>query len=143
MWVFGIEGDGGWTDFGDSAAATFGAAAFTAASEAQATATLRARLGAAVDRTLFYITGGGAWVRNEVTLGVAVAGLGAASASDTQNHFGYVVGGGIEHAFLPNWSAKVEYLYFNVGGETYFGAFYSGDIDAHTVKLGLNYRFGR
>ncbi len=44
---------------------------------------------------------------------------------------------------MPNWSTKVEYLYFNLGGGTYFGAFNSGDIDAHTIKLGLNYRFGR
>jgi outer membrane immunogenic protein len=141
MWVFGIEGDGGWTNFGDSLTVTAGGVTGTVFSEAEATATLRARLGAAWDRTLFYVTGGGAWVRNEI--GFSVAGLGiAVGASDTQNHFGYVVGGGIEHAFLPNWSAKVEYLYFDVGSETYFGAISSGDIQAHTVKFGLNYRFG-
>jgi outer membrane immunogenic protein len=142
MWVLGIEADGGWANFGDSATATFGAATFSASSEAQATTTVRGRLGAAVDRTLFYVTGGAAWVRNEITLGVAVPGLGVASASDRQTHFGYAVGGGIEHAILPNWSAKVEYLYLGLGNKTYFGAFNSGDIDVHTIKFGLNYRFG-
>jgi outer membrane immunogenic protein len=142
MWVFGIEGDGGWTNFGDSVTVTAGGLTATAFTEAEATATLRARLGAAWDRTLFYVTGGGAWVRNEI--GVNVAGLGlVAGASDTQNHFGYVVGAGIEHAFLPNWSAKVEYLYFGMGSETYFSTISSGDIDFHTIKVGLNYRFGR
>jgi outer membrane immunogenic protein len=142
MWVFGIEGDGGWTNFGDSITVTGGGLTATAFTEAEATATLRARLGAAWDRTLFYVTGGGAWVRNEI--GFNVAGLGvAAGASDTQNHFGYVVGAGIEHVFLPNWSAKVEYLYFGMGSETYFSTINSGDIDFHTIKVGLNYRFGR
>jgi outer membrane immunogenic protein len=142
MWVFGIEGDGGWTNFGDSVTVSAAGLTATAFTEAEATATLRARLGAAWDRTLFYVTGGGAWIRNEI--GFSVAGLGvAAGASDTQNHFGYVVGGGIEHAFLPNWSAKVEYLYFGMGDETYFGTVNSGDINFHTIKFGLNYRFGR
>src|SRR6185369_10055240 len=61
MWVFGVEGDGGWTNYGDSVSATVGAVTATVASEAKATATLRARLGAAWDRTMVYVTGGGAW----------------------------------------------------------------------------------
>jgi outer membrane immunogenic protein len=143
MWVFGIEGDGGWTNFGDSLTVTGAGVTATAFSEAEAMATLRARLGVAWDRTLFYVTGGGAWVSNEIGLNVTVAGIGTAGISDSQNHFGYVVGGGIEHAFLPNWSAKVEYLYLGLGSETYFGTASSGDVDVHTIKLGLNYRFGR
>jgi outer membrane immunogenic protein len=142
MWVLGIEGDGGWTDFGDSASVTAGGITATIASEAKATATLRARLGAAWDRTMIYATGGGAWVRNEISLSVAVPGVGAAGISDTQNHFGYAVGAGIEHAFMPNWSAKVEYLYFGMGSENYFNTVPSGDLNFHTVKVGLNYRFG-
>jgi outer membrane immunogenic protein len=139
-WVFGIEADGGWTNFGDSASATAGLLTVTAESEAKATATLRARLGYAFDRSLLFVTGGGAWARNEITLTAAVPGF-AVAASDSQNHFGFAVGGGIEHAFAPNWSAKVEYLYLGLGSKTYFGLIDSGDIDAHTVKLGLNYRF--
>ena len=54
-----------------------------------------------------------------------------------------MVGAGIEQAFLPNWSAKVEYLYFGLGDKTYFGAVNSGDLNFHTIKFGLNYRFGR
>jgi outer membrane immunogenic protein len=143
MWVFGIEGDGGWTNFGDSTSVTVGAVTATASSEAKATATLRARLGAAWDRTLLYVTGGGAWARNELSASVAIAGVGAAGISDTQNHFGYAVGAGVEYAFMPNWSAKAEYLYMGLGSEDYFsGAVRSGDLDVHTIKFGLNYRFG-
>jgi outer membrane immunogenic protein len=140
-WVFGIEADGGWTNFGDSASATVGGVSVSVFSEAQATATIRARLGYAWERTLLYVTGGGAWARNEIGLNVAIAGVGAAGISDTQNHFGFAVGGGVEQAFAPNWSAKVEYLYLGLGSETYFGLVSSGDIDVHTIKAGLNYRF--
>jgi outer membrane immunogenic protein len=141
MWVFGIEGDAGWTNFGDSLTVIAPGIAATLSSEAEATATIRGRLGAAWDRTMLYVTGGGAWIRNEISVSVATAGV-VLGASDTRNHFGYVVGAGIEHAFLPNWSAKVEYLYFNTGSETYFGAVDVGDLSAHTIKVGLNYRFG-
>jgi outer membrane immunogenic protein len=144
--VFGLEGDLGWTNFGDSVSATAGGATATIASEAHAVATFRARLGAAFDRTLVYVTGGGAWARNEVSASVAIPSIGvAAGVSDSQNHFGYVVGAGIEHAFTPTWSGKIEYNYLGLGSETYFqsfGGLSSGDVNIHFIKAGLNYRFG-
>jgi outer membrane immunogenic protein len=140
--VFGIEADGGWTNFGDSTTFIAPGVVFTASSEAKATATLRARFGAAFDRTLVYVTGGGAWLRNEISLGLAIAGVGAIGATDTRNHMGYAVGGGLEYAFTPNWSVKAEYLYLGLGSENYFSIVPSGDVNIHTVKLGLNYRFG-
>ncbi|WP_373865596.1 outer membrane protein, partial [Bradyrhizobium elkanii] len=33
----------------------------------------------------------------------------------TKNIFGGTLGAGIEYAFLPGWSAKVEYDYFDFG----------------------------
>jgi outer membrane immunogenic protein len=70
------------------------------------------------------------------------AGGFAVGASDTQDHFGWTVGGGVEHAFADHWSVKVEYLYLGLDSENYFGgAIASGDADIHTVKAGLNYRF--
>ena len=39
--------------------------------------------------------------------------LGVGSFSDTR--VGWTVGGGLEWMFLPNWSAKVEYLYYDLG----------------------------
>ncbi|MBI1981777.1 MAG: porin family protein [Methylocystis sp.] len=41
------------------------------------------------------------------------AGFGAASYSDTR--VGWTAGGGLEWMFWPNWSAKVEYLYYDLG----------------------------
>ena len=68
--------------------------------------------------------------------------------SATGNHEnGYTVGAGLEYMFSPSWSAKVEYQYYNFGNTTFtggprrnFGASFRND--EHTVKAGLNYRFG-
>jgi hypothetical protein len=51
--------------------------------------------------------------------------------------------------FAPNWSAKIEYHYYNFDSETLIGPlagppFVAGvdvDNDVHTIKLGVNYRF--
>jgi outer membrane immunogenic protein len=138
--VFGIEGDIGWSNFGTSATATAGGVTVTARSEAELFATLRGRLGWAMDRWLVYATAGGAWLRNEISLTATAGGL-VAGISDTQNHFGYTVGAGIEYAFLPNWSGKLEYLYSGLEGETYFGVARTSDLDIHTIRGGVNYRF--
>ena len=61
-------------------------------------------------------------------------------------YIGGHVGGGLEYMFAPNWSAKVEYQYYNFGDSAFvtpaalaaFGSFHN---DEHTVKAGLNYRF--
>ena len=145
QFVFGIEGDGGWTNFGDSVSVVVAPVVVTASSEASATATIRARFGAAFDRTLLYVTGGGAWARNKISISAAVGGV-AAGISDTQNHFGYAAGAGIEYAFTNNWSVKAEYLYLGLGSENYFTnvlgvGVASGSLNMHTAKLGLNYRF--
>lgn len=116
-WVFGLEADITGTDMNDSIAGVH--------SHIDYLGTVRARLGYAVDRTLFYGTGGVAFNRN------AVAGV---HDSDT----GYTLGLGIEWAFAPNWSAKVEYAYYNFDNNVTLGG-----TDISTVKFGLNYRFGR
>ena len=58
----------------------------------------------------------------------------------------WTVGGGLEYGFTPNWSAKAEYMYASFANETYLSAVVPGGTefgaDIHTVKFGINYRFG-
>ena len=62
--------------------------------------------------------------------------------------FDRVLGGGIEYAFAPNFSAKIEYLYADLGTETYLAlpaldpTPRTHDVVVQTVRAGLNYRFG-
>jgi outer membrane immunogenic protein len=63
---------------------------------------------------------------------------------------GSVVGGGIEAALGGNWTAKVEYLYLDLGGiSAAVPDFVPGsvvvlnsDVRDHVARFGLNYRFG-
>lgn len=135
-WVFGVEVDSAWANIEDTAT-TVGAIRFK--SDVDYFGTARGRVGYAWDRTLLYATGGLAWADNKVNVSLAPFG----TASDSQTHIGYAVGGGLEYAFAPNWSAKVEYLYLGLGDQTYFASpGLNVDLDAHTVKVGLNYRWG-
>jgi outer membrane immunogenic protein len=71
-------------------------------------ATVRGRLGWLDYDTLFYVTGGVGWVRGTMD---ALVGPSSLPGSDKNVHTGFVVGGGIEHAFTPNLHARLEYLY--------------------------------
>ncbi len=109
-------------------------------------ATLAGRVGVAMDRTLLFATAGGIMTQYTGTYGDLDGG--ATDPSDqtvlSGPQFGYLVGGGAEFAFDTNWTARLEYNFFNVGSDTTTNA--DGDqFDhvnrAHLVKFGLNYLF--
>ncbi len=96
--------------------------------------TARLRLGYAVDRTLVYGTGGLAWASTKFNDG---------ASSDKQTNIGWTIGAGLEYAFAPNWTAKVEYLYADYGSDTYNVTVPTNvDLTTNTVKVGVNYLFG-
>jgi outer membrane immunogenic protein len=95
--------------------------------------------GTALDRNLFYFTGGGGWARNELSFSASIPGF-AVSGSSTNTHFGWVIGGGWEYAFANNWSARVEYLFTSYEDKTYFG-FIQGGGDVSQVRFCVNYLF--
>ena len=89
------------------------------------------------------LLGGLAWITNRISVNATVGGF-TAGISDTQTHWGGAIGVGVEHAFAPYLSGKVEYLYTSYGANTYFAAIAGGvraDADSHTLKVGLNYLF--
>ena len=54
---------------------------------------------------------------------------------------GWSAGGGLEYAILPNWSVKAEYLYTNLGTDTWGGANRAEHhVQVQTVRAGVNYR---
>lgn len=161
--VLGFEVDGQWADIGDDSFATVavpvpGSSPYTVGTSNKVTrfGTFRPRLGLAWDKTLVYATGGLAWGRIEHTMNYVDSSAPIRfTAVDhvTGTHVGYVVGGGVEHAFGPHMSLKLEYQYIDLGSETYkaredrAGAtnFYIATDTAttfHTVRLGLNIKLG-
>ena len=162
--VFGLEGQFSWSDAKGSAPCIV---LFKCTTEVNSIFTFGARVGYAIDRTMIYIKGGVAWADSDYTADLLGAGILTATASSTRT--GAMVGAGIEHAFAPNWSAKIEYNYMdfdtdNLGFGVNLnlprcsemstaarvvcgGAANLGTVNAdvsqkiHLVKFGLNYRF--
>jgi outer membrane immunogenic protein len=131
--VFGLETDLDWSGMKGSAAC----GAFNCETKNTWLGTTRGRIGYAWDRFMPYITGGAAYgnVKASSLLG---------STSDT--NFGWTVGAGAEFALAGNWTAKLEYLYADLG-DVDCGAACTltppANVDFHTniVRAGLNYRF--
>ncbi len=83
--------------------------------------TVRARLGFAANRALFYVTGGLAYGESgrasTATFASAPAGNAAIYTSSRRgDRIGFAVGAGIEYAVSNNWSVRGEYLFADVGG---------------------------
>ena len=99
--------------------------------------TARGRIGyAGWNNLLPYITGGAAFGNIKATSG---------TASVAKTNVGYALGAGLEYAFLGAWSAKVEYLYADLGKVMCPAGTCGVDNDikfkANLVRVGLNYRF--
>ena len=157
-WVIGIEGDFSGTGIHDSrfGAMTVGGFVIPGAGHALSRdiewlATIRGRLGYAWDRSLFYITGGGAWAHVNATAASVFPGVSFThSLSDTLS--GWTIGAGYEWAFAQGWSARLEYLYYNFDrhsgtGVPDFAVPFASTIDwddtkLHVIRVGVNYRFG-
>jgi outer membrane immunogenic protein len=141
QFVFGIEVDAAAASIKDSfSIEDQGIVAFQD-SKINSFGSVTGRAGFAMDAILLYAKGGFAWGNNKTTISIPALG---ATSSDSQTHTGYTLGGGLEYLFTPSWSAKAEYMYTSLGGETYtlLGApLDSGNIDFHTIKVGVNYHF--
>jgi len=63
----------------------------------------------------------------------------------TQTRVGWTAGAGVEWAFAPSWSAKVEYLYTDLGADRWAGAGgwlpQTHHTGFNTVRAGVNYHF--
>lgn len=118
--------------------------------------TARGRAGVLVSpKVLLYATGGLAY--GEVSSSETIGGPTGLSNSDTR--VGYTVGAGIEGAIGGNWTAKLEYLYVDLGRTsgsfaTTIPAFgggisasgtltssYSSRITDNVLRVGVNYKF--
>jgi len=148
QWLFGVEGDWSWTDAkGCSGHVVF--PAYAGCADVNWYATLAGRAGVAWDRALFYAKGGVAFVDDDYF--ITFNGVQTTNTTNTIRA-GWMVGAGLEYAFAPNWSAKVEYdfLDFHDGGNPFtytanpVGLVENWDIDqqVHVVKAGINFRFG-
>lgn len=146
--VLGLVGDLSLSDVEDTnhySGTIYGFPASVAAKyKLDYTGTLRARAGYAVGDALPYVTGGLAWARGEgeTTIEVALPGS-PFSNSQKKTHTGWTLGAGLDYALSENLTANIEYLYTDLGSETYTGGGFSVDLHPKISQLGvgLSYRF--
>lgn len=139
QFVFGIEGDLNYLDVGDPDTFTVAKGPIVARTDYDWFATIRGRAGMAMGSTLFYVTGGVAFIDSDLRI-TDQFGL---SASDSDVLFGWTIGGGAEYAFDRRWSGKLEYLYASFESHSVATANASAEADPelHVIRLGLNYHF--
>ena len=144
-WVVGVEGMAAWMDMDGRSDPFFsGKNVFRFSTQTNWIASATARIGFSVDRWLIYAKGGAAWSDHDYRV------LGSSTdrrGSDTVS--GWTWGVGLEWAFAPNWSTKLEYNQYDFdrnsvrlndrfGGSSTRRKF---EHEIRTVTLGINYRF--
>ena len=135
-WVAGIETDISYAWASGSSQAC-GPTLHACGSELKYLGTVRGRFGPTWDRWFAYATGGLAYGR--VHAWDAFYGT-----SGSKTRVGWTAGAGIEAALMSNWSARVEYLYVDLGsGHLYDivpGVPEHVSFDAHVIRLGISYK---
>jgi outer membrane immunogenic protein len=162
-WVFGVEADiqASSQRDKDACVAFCNLPASFAAYDAKLPwfGTARGRLGYSVGSTMFYATGGYAYGNIKTRVNSSLFGVANnVEFSDTKG--GWTVGGGIEAPFIlfgllgPNWTAKSEYLYVDLGsssssftvpvpGATTLTAITTTRVQEHIFRTGINYHFNK
>lgn len=94
--------------------------------------TTRARFGYAMNNILVFGTAG---------LSYGDLKVDRSGAYETHTGVGWTAGAGMEVGLTRNWSAKVEYLYMDLGNRSFGLTGNDLDLRASTLRFGVNYRF--
>jgi opacity protein-like surface antigen len=158
-WVFGVEGDAGWTN-AHGARACPNNFFFNCEINVNSLYTVTGRVGYVwPDRVLWYVKGGLAIgevkaqsrcnTDSQLLFTGALLNPGCPVQGTTRTDAGWTVGGGSELALTDNWSVKAETSYFNLGTGRYtLGPNFDPSgrgVDVRRsgwiANIGLNYRF--
>ena len=153
--VYGIEADGSFVGAKRSYLGYYA----LYSTDWKAVGTIRGRVGLTVDRTMAYVTAGGAWADVVTRYNTNVPSGGGNGDISGNGRWGWTAGVGVEHAWTDAWSFKLEALYLRLvdgdsqalpppqtcstsGNVLSHPCNFKFDHDAWTVRLGLYYRFG-
>ena len=181
-WLVGVEGDWGWANQHNTITGmVFPGGPFLASGDSGDSfqvrsrwdASARARLGyLATPSTLFYVTGGAAWLNFEATATCGAANPQATcfplnpppfSITSSTTKAGWTVGAGVETLLWSNWFVRAEYRYADFGSVSFSDSIFAPaprlsvcpncvpttttatfDVhtQTHTALFGIGYRFG-
>jgi outer membrane immunogenic protein len=142
-WVFGLEGDYSWSNISGSSQSCGPITALHACgTNLDSFGTFRGRIGYAAGQTgnvLLYATGG-------LAVGDVHGWDALTPASGSSFEAGWTVGAGVEFAFAPQWTAKFEYLYADLGKKQLFNIVptvpETVSFTTNILRAGINYKFG-
>jgi outer membrane immunogenic protein len=96
---------------------------------------------------LFYVKAGAAWAVQKLNFSGVDDGPFSLSGSATRS--GWTIGTGLEYLFIPSWSAKIEYDYYDFGNKNvmmsaagFEPVLINSKLTVNTIKAGVNYHFG-
>ena len=149
--VLGVAGDMSWSDMSGEDCVEIGGCTGAAGdsyadSDVNWLATIRGRAGFTTGSLLIYGTGGLAIAEAETSI-TNVDGLGDPTRSDSNTHFGWVIGAGAEFKVTENMSLGAEYLHVDLGNEDYEfqgpgeDIASEADLTIDIVRASLNLRF--
>ena len=163
-WLIGIEGEGGYIHLSQTVQDINAVANHLAFPDSLDTTRIgngygvvAGRLGFAADQMLFYGKAGVAVVNHSYSFAdnciTGGCGGGILNLVHSNMQVTWAAGAGVEYALTNNWSVKGEYLYLATNQS--FTTLSSGpsnspilftnvhtDPGVHTIKAGINYRFG-
>lgn len=144
-WRVGVELDLSFMDSRDFAQvmSTRSTPTGTADEQLEYLGSVRGRLGYAFGDWTPFVTGGLAFASTR--WGLVDHNTGSEDATPGQWRLGWVVGGGLEYTLDKRWSARLEYLYTQLGltGFSFASpARYDSLYDIHRLRVGLDYHFG-
>jgi high affinity Mn2+ porin len=137
--VLGLEADVSFTNYidGNSVISTLATAKSYVIEQMDFVGTARGRLGYAAGPWLFYATGGLAFT-GERFLNTPAVG---SDEKILRMRLGWAAGGGVEVAFAPHWSLRLEYLYSefqHAGVQFASGAATASTLNFQSLRVGLN-----
>jgi opacity protein-like surface antigen len=142
-WVVGVEADYGLTNAHGGVACPF-AVQFTCKADLDQLALFTGRLGTTWGRALFYVKGGLALGEVSASAFNNATSTGGVGSETTKWSTGWALGGGMEFALAQRWSAKAEYIHYDLGSETYqvssLPDVVKADTKGETVRIGVNYQ---
>ena len=159
--VIGAEISGAWANIQGTNTCFTGypdvvIAGFNCGTRINALAAFTGRAGIAFNSALVYAKGGVAWdnqtdMFNNVGAMLITTGTDGTPLESKSSNWGYTVGAGVEYALISNWSAALEYNYYDFGNSTAFTTtippgltnvnLAPDDTVIHAMSLRLNYRF--
>jgi high affinity Mn2+ porin len=137
--VLGFEADVSFPNYidGNSVISTLATAKSYVVEQMDFVSSARGRLGYAAGPWMFYATGGLAWTGERFLNTPAIGN----DEKLLRMRLGWAAGGGVEVAFAPHWSLRLEYLYSqfqNASVQFDSGAAHASTLNFQALRVGLN-----